>query len=112
MLPDPSGARPDPSQAVLPPEHGRSHRMQAAVIAARAEYFNQNPALLRFVLSQPPDRVKYTNLQLARADFEEIQRYAEQLQFFAPSTPASPFGFDDYCDPSFATHASEGHRDP
>jgi NitT/TauT family transport system substrate-binding protein len=89
--------------AVLPEGWGASHRMQAATIAARGEYYNQDPELLRFVLSKPPDRVRYTGLVPARGDFEEIQRYAEKLGYFRPSTPADPFGFDDYCDPSFAT---------
>lgn len=97
--------------ALLPDGFGRTHRMQAAVIAARREHYNQDPELLKFVLTQPPDRVKYVDLLPARADFEEIQRYAEKLGYFSfrPVTPADPFGFDDYCDPSFAVaaHASK-----
>ena len=97
----------DRSLAVLPAGWEHTHRMQAAVIAARQEYYNQNPELLRFVLSHPPDRVRYEHLEPLRADFDEIQRYAERLGFFAPSTPASPFGFDDYVDTRFATRAAE-----
>src|SRR5947209_2607956 len=36
-----------------------SHRMQAADIAAQRQYYNQDPKLIRYVLSKPPDRVKY-----------------------------------------------------
>jgi NitT/TauT family transport system substrate-binding protein len=97
------GPRPADSVVVLPEGGDATHRMQAAAIAARAEYYNQDPELLRFVLSKPPDRVRYTGLVPARPDFEEIQRYAEKLGYFRPSTPDDPFGFDDYCDPSFAT---------
>ncbi len=88
---------------VLPDGHDRAPRMQAALIAARENYFNQDPELLEFVLSQPPDRVKYTNLLLAEEEMEEIQGYAERLGFFSkrPVTPQDPFGFDDYCDPRF-----------
>jgi NitT/TauT family transport system substrate-binding protein len=98
--------RSDPGTIVLPQGFGRTHRVQAAAIAARKEYYNQDPELLRFVLTKPIDRVRYTNLIPARADFEEIQRYAERLGYFAfrPVTPQDPFGFDDYCDPSFAGH--------
>jgi NitT/TauT family transport system substrate-binding protein len=92
----------DPAAAVLPGEWGTSHRMQAAAIAARREYFHQDPELLRFVLSKPPDRVRYTDLVPARRDLEEIQRYAEQLNYFEPAAPGEPFGFDDYCDTTFA----------
>lgn len=82
-----------------------SHRVQAATIAARKEYYGFAPELMKFVLTKPIDRVKYTNLIPARKDFEEIQKYAERLDYFKPSTPEDPFGFDDYCDVSFATAA-------
>src|SRR6185295_1522150 len=49
------------------------HRMQAAQFVSR-DYYNQNPRLLEFVLSKPPDRVKYTNLSVRRRDFEEIEK--------------------------------------
>lgn len=98
--------------ALLPDGFGRSHRMQAAAIAARREHYNQDPDLLRFVLSKPPDRVRYTDLMPAAKDFEEIQRYAERLGYFdfRPVTKDDPFGFLDYCDPSFAEAAHAGER--
>ncbi len=94
-----------PDVAILPRDWDATHRSQAAAIAARAEYYNQRPELLRFVLSKPPDRVRYTRLTPARADFEEIQRYAEKFDYFKPSTPDDPFGFADYCDTTFAAAA-------
>ncbi len=80
---------------------GTSARMQAAQIGGM--YYGQPPKLLEYVLSKPPDRVKYTDLSLNREDFAEIQRYAEKLGFFAkrPVTAEDPFGFDDYCDNRF-----------
>ncbi len=94
---------------LIPDGFGKTHRMQAAAIAARREYYNQDPELLKFVLTQPPDRVKYTNLLPAKKDFEEIQRYAERLGYFSfrPVTAADPFRFEDYCDTSFAVEAQE-----
>jgi NitT/TauT family transport system substrate-binding protein len=91
--------------AVLPADWGSTHREQAALIASRKEYFAFKPELMRFTLTKPPDRVRYVNLIPARKDFEEIQGYAEKLNYFKPSTPDDPFGFDDYCDGSFAAHA-------
>ncbi len=87
----------------IPEQFGRSPRMQAAWIAARQEYYNQDPELLKFVLTRPLDRVSYSRLDLAREDFAEIQDYAQRLGFFSfrPVTADDPFGFDDYCDPSF-----------
>jgi NitT/TauT family transport system substrate-binding protein len=95
-----------PEDVALPDSWDMSHRSQAAAIAARKEYYNQDPNLIRFVLSKPPDRVRYTGLVPLRKEFEEIQRYAERLGFFKPSTPDDPFGFTDYCDPSFASQSA------
>jgi len=87
---------------VVPDDFGHSPRLQAAMVAG-LRYYRQDPELLKFVLTQPPDRVKYTELELAREEFEVIQRYAEELGFFGlrPVTEDDPFGFDDYCDPRF-----------
>jgi NitT/TauT family transport system substrate-binding protein len=71
------------------------HRMQAAEFAGR-HYYNQNPDLLRFVLSKPPDRVKYTNLRVVRKDFEEIQRLGVESGILQGTAT-----FDEYTDASF-----------
>ncbi len=71
------------------------HRMDAAQFVAR-NYYNQHPRLLEFVLSKPPDRVKYTNLTLLRPDFEEIERLGIQAGILQGTAH-----FDDYADPSF-----------
>ena len=71
------------------------HRMQAADFVGK-RYYNQDPKLLRFVLSKPPDRVKYTNLNVRRPDFEEIEKYARESGIFQGNV-----GFEDYADPSF-----------
>lgn len=105
-----AGARPDPSAVDLPADWPRTHRAQAALIASRREMLGQSPELLRYVLSRPPDRVRYVELSPARTDFEEIQRYAERLHFFEPASAARPFGFEDYCDPTFAAEAARHHR--
>ena len=99
------GVTDNDTTAVLPSDWGTTHREQAALIAARKEYFAFPAKLMHFVLTKPPDRVKYTNLIPMRKDFEEIQRYAEKLGYFKPSSEDDPFGFDDYCDASFAAHA-------
>src|SRR5208283_3751335 len=71
------------------------HRMQAADYAGK-QYYHQNPALLRFVLSKPPDRVKYTNLRVRRKDFEEIEKLGVEAGIFEGTAH-----FDDYTDDSF-----------
>jgi NitT/TauT family transport system substrate-binding protein len=72
------------------------HRMEAAEVAGR-HYYNQDPALLRFVLSKPPDRVKYTRLMPLAPDFDEIMRLAVETGMLP-----RPIAFREYADPSFA----------
>lgn len=90
-----------PAPIVIPEGFGVTPRMQAAQIGGL--YYGQPPELLKYVLSQPPDRVRYTELELNREEFAEIQRYAERLGFFAkrPVTPEDPLRFEDYCDDRF-----------
>jgi NitT/TauT family transport system substrate-binding protein len=72
------------------------HRLQAAEFAGK-NYYNQDPRLLRFVLSKPPDRVKYTNLTVRRQDFEEIEALGVESGILKGTAH-----FEDYADDSFA----------
>jgi NitT/TauT family transport system substrate-binding protein len=72
-----------------------NHRMLAADFVSR-HYYNYDPRLLRFVLSTPRDRVKYTNLSVQRDNFEEIEKYAKKAGVFKGKVT-----FDDYTDTSF-----------
>jgi len=82
------------------------HRMQAAQFVSRG-YYNQDPRLLEFVLSKPPDRVKYTNLNVRRPDFEEIEKIGVESGILKGTAH-----FQDYCDPSFVppTATIEGFK--
>jgi NitT/TauT family transport system substrate-binding protein len=71
------------------------HRMQAADFAGK-RYYHQHPDLLRFVLSKPPDRVKYTNLRVLCRDFEEIEALGVESGILRGTAH-----FEDYADPSF-----------
>jgi len=77
-------------------EGGMPNRMSAADAVARY-YYNQDPRLLRFVLSKPPDRVTYSNLKLARQEFELIARLAEENGILD-----GPIAFEQYADPRFS----------
>lgn len=76
------------------------HRMQAADFTADA-YYHQDPKLLRFVLSKPPDRVKYTNLTLHREDFEEIEALGIESGILKGTSH-----FEDYTDTTFVKDES------
>jgi NitT/TauT family transport system substrate-binding protein len=71
------------------------NRMQAAQFVSRG-YYNQDPRLLEYVLSKPPDRVKYTNLNVRRPDFEEIEALGRESGILEGKAR-----FEDYADPSF-----------
>lgn len=73
------------------------NRMEAGEVVAK-KYYNQNPELLKFVLSKPPDRVKYTNLNLVRKDLEEIEALGHEGGILKGTAR-----FEDYADPSFVT---------
>lgn len=82
-------------------EEGMDHRMAVADNISK-EYYNQRPELLRYVLSQPPDRVTYANLRLARKDFEQIEQLAREAGILDASVK-----FDDYADTRFSDKTGE-----
>ena len=55
-------------------EWAERNRMEAAKVAA--PYFRQDEKVLRYVLSQPPDRVSYRQLTPTDAELAEIMKYA------------------------------------
>lgn len=77
------------------------HRMAAAQFVAK-NYYMQDPRLLTFVLSKPPDRVKYTQLTPLKKDFEEIEALGKETGILKGTAH-----FEDYVDPSFAESATE-----
>jgi NitT/TauT family transport system substrate-binding protein len=77
------------------------HRMDAAEMAAKNYYF-QPPELLKYVLSKPVDRVKYTRLTPLREEFDEIMELAFDIGVLSRRV-----AFNEYADDTFATVASE-----
>lgn len=87
-------------------EAGMDHRMAAAESVAK-NYYHQDPRLLRFVLSKPPDRVTYSNLMLAKPDFEQIERLALEAGLLQ-----GPIPFEEYADARFSekTHGAKPYE--
>jgi NitT/TauT family transport system substrate-binding protein len=81
-------------------EQGMDNRMQAAEAVA-TQYYNQDPRLLRFVLSKPPDRVTYGNLRLAQKEFEHIEELAREAGILD-----GPIAFKEYADPRFSENTT------
>jgi NitT/TauT family transport system substrate-binding protein len=73
-----------------------ANRETAVRIAAGREFFNQDPAVLRFVMENPVDRVTYGDLRLIRAEFEEMM----QLEIEA-GTIKRHGAYETYVDESF-----------
>jgi NitT/TauT family transport system substrate-binding protein len=78
----------------------RQNREKAVQIAARREYFNQDPAILRFVMGNPPDRVTYGDLRMVPREFEDLMQQAVDA-----GTLSRPVPFAKYVDQSFAAVA-------
>lgn len=77
-------------------ESDTTHRHLAADLAARREFFNQDSALIRFVMDNPKDRVTYGDLRLVKAEFDELMRLAYEGKILTRPVP-----YEKYVDESF-----------
>jgi len=82
-------------------DEDQSHRMDAAEVTAE-HFYDQDPELLKHVLSKPVDRVKYTNLAPLEGDFDEIMNLAVEIGVLS-----APVAFEEYADDSFVKPLSE-----
>jgi NitT/TauT family transport system substrate-binding protein len=78
----------------------QDNRDKAVAIAAGRKFFNQDPAIIRFVMENPVDRVTYGDLRMIRAEFDELM----QLSIEA-GTLKAPVAYEKYVDDSFAKAA-------
>lgn len=74
----------------------REHRAKAAEIAASNKYFNQDKAILQYVMDHPTDRVTYGDLRMIKEEFDELMRLS-----MAAGTLKQPVAFERYVDDSF-----------
>jgi NitT/TauT family transport system substrate-binding protein len=77
------------------------NRAKAVAIAARRDFFNQDPNIIQFVMDNPTDRVTYGDLRMIRDEFEELM----QLSIEA-GTIKHPIAYETYVDESFARAAT------
>jgi NitT/TauT family transport system substrate-binding protein len=78
----------------------RINRDKAVQIAARPEFFNQDPNILQFVMDRPEDRVTYGDLRMVPQEFEDLMQQA-----VAAGALKQPVPFAKYVDESFARAA-------
>jgi len=74
-----------------------ANREKAIQIAAGPKFFNQDPAILRFVMRNPSDRVTYGDLRMVRTEFEELMQLS-----LAAGTIRHPIAYEKYVDERFA----------
>lgn len=78
----------------------RKNRETAVQIAARREYFNQDPNILRFVMDNPQDRVTYGDLRMIPREFDDLMQQA-----VTAGALKHPVPYLKYVDESFARAA-------
>ena len=79
----------------------RVHRTRAAGIAADRKYFNQDRAIIQYVLDNPTDRVTYGDLRMIKEEFDDMM----QLSLEA-GTLKRPIAFERYMDDRFVKAAT------
>ncbi len=73
------------------------NREKAIEIAAGRQFFNQDPNILRYVMTQPPDRVTYGDLRMVPREFDELMQMSVDA-----GTLKHPVPYKAYVDDSFA----------
>jgi len=81
-------------------EKGKPYRENAADFVGRF-YYNQNPALLRWALTKPLDRVMYSPLAPRKNDFDMVRDLMIETGVLNKR-----IDFEEYVDIRFADHAS------
>jgi NitT/TauT family transport system substrate-binding protein len=81
-------------------DSGPHNREKAVQIAAGPDYFNQDPAVIRFVMQNPSDRVTYGDLRMIRSEFEELMQLS-----MAAGNLKHPVPYETYVDDRFARNA-------
>jgi NitT/TauT family transport system substrate-binding protein len=76
------------------------NRDKAVQIAARREFFNQDPKILQFVMDHPTDRVTYGDLRMIREEFDDLMQLSIQA-----GTIKHPIPYETYIDDSFVKAA-------
>jgi NitT/TauT family transport system substrate-binding protein len=75
---------------------GHGHRTRAAEISADRKYFNQDRAIIQYVMDNPTDRVTYGDLRMIKEEFDELMQLSLQA-----GTLTRPIDFERYIDDRF-----------
>ena len=78
----------------------RDHRTLAAEISADIKYFNQDRAVIQYVMENPADRVTYGDLRMIKEEFDDLMQLSLQAK-----TLTRPIAFERYIDDRFVKAA-------
>jgi len=78
----------------------RDHRTRAAEISADRKYFNQDRAVIQYVMENPTDRVTYGDLRMIKEEFDDLMQLSLQAK-----TLTRPIAFERYIDDRFVKAA-------
>ena len=78
----------------------RAHRTLAAEISADIKYFNQDRAVIQYVMENPTDRVTYGDLRMIKEEFDDLMQLSLQAK-----TLTRPVAFERYIDDRFVKAA-------
>jgi len=76
------------------------NRIRGITIAARPQFFNQDPNVLKFVMENPADRVTYGDLKLVKKEFDELMQLSIEAGTMKRHVP-----YETYVDESFVRNA-------
>ena len=79
----------------------QDHRTRAAEIAADKKYFNQDRAVIEYVMENPTDRVTYGDLRMIKEEFDDLMQLSMQA-----GTLKRPIAFERYIDERFVNAAA------
>jgi NitT/TauT family transport system substrate-binding protein len=85
---------------------GPKHRAKAAQIASNQRFFNQDPAIIQYVMDNPTDRVTYGDLRMLKEEFDDLMRLSLEAKTIKAEIP-----FERYVDERFV-HAASAARIP
>lgn len=82
-------------------DRAHENRAKAAQIAAERKYFNQDPAIIEYVMDNPSDRVTYGDMRMIRDEFDELMQLSVEAK-----TLKRPVPFESYVDETFVRAAA------
>lgn len=78
----------------------KANRARAAEIASGLKYFNQDRAIIQYVMDNPPDRVTYGDLRMVKEEFDDLMELSLQAGTVKRRIP-----FENYTDTRFVKAA-------